>query len=285
MIASSPGKIILFGEHAVVYGRHAVVSAVNLRCRVEVRKSNSFRIKSIHGESGLDYRKYPYVVQAVKRFMNFRRIGGAEIAIESEIPVGSGLGSSAAVIVATLAALNAEFEGGMDREDIFQTAKQVEVDVQGRASGIDPFISTFGGAWLFPEREKVEIPFRFFVVNFGRRSTAKMVTKVAELRERHPDVVERIFDAIDAISLEAARVGEDAARLEELISINHSLLKAIGVSTPEIDETVAKLERRGLRAKITGAGGGGCIFGLLKDEKPEESFVVQPEMEGVRVEG
>jgi mevalonate kinase len=284
MIASSPGKIILFGEHAVVYGRHAVVSAVNLRCRVEARKSSSFRIKSVLGESGLDYSRYPYVVQAVRRFMKFRKIKGADIVIESEIPVGSGLGSSGAVIVATLAALNAEFEGGLDEEDIFQTAKQVEVDVQGRASGIDPFISTFGGAWLFPEREKVDLPFKFFVMNFGKRSTAKMVAKVAELRERHPDVIERVFDAIDAISLEAARIGGDADRLEELIFINHSLLRAIGVSTPEIDETIAKLEMKGLRAKITGAGGGGCIFGLLKGDKPEKSFVVQPEVEGVRIE-
>ncbi|AAB88965.1 mevalonate kinase [Archaeoglobus fulgidus] len=283
MIASAPGKIILFGEHAVVYGRHAVVSAINLRCRVSVRKSDRFLIRSSLGESGLDYQRHPYVVQAVKRFGELRNIPGAEIEIESEIPIGSGLGSSAAVIVATIAALNAEFDGDMDKEAIFQMAKQVEIDVQGRASGIDPFISTFGGSWLFPERRKVEMPFKFFVINFGSRSTAEMVAKVAELRERHPEVVDKIFDAIDAISLEASDVGS-AERLEELIAINQSLLRAIGVSNPEIDRTIAELERMGLNAKITGAGGGGCIFGLFKGEKPKGSFIVEPEKEGVRIE-
>ncbi len=101
----------------------------------------------------------------------------------------------------------------MDKEGIFQMAKQVEIDVQGRASGIDPFISTFGGSWLFPERRKVKLPFKFFVINFGSRSTAEMVAKVAKLRERHPEVVEKIFDAIDAISLEASDVGS-AERLK-----------------------------------------------------------------------
>ncbi len=283
MIASAPGKIILFGEHAVVYGRHAVVSAINLRCRVAVRKSAKFLIRSSLGESGLDYQRYPYVVQAVKRFAELKEVPGAKIEIESEIPVGSGLGSSAAVTVATIAALNAEFDGGMDKEGIFQMAKQVEIDVQGRASGIDPFISTFGGSWLFPERRKVKLPFKFFVINFGSRSTAEMVAKVAKLRERHPEVVEKIFDAIDAISLEASDVGS-AERLEELIAMNQSLLRAIGVSNPEIDRTIAELERRGLKAKITGAGGGGCIFGLFKGEKPGESFIVEPEKEGVRIE-
>lgn len=283
MIASAPGKIILFGEHAVVYGRHAVVSAINLRCRVSVRKSDRFLIRSSLGESGLDYQRHPYVVQAVKRFGELRNIPGAEIEIESEIPIGSGLGSSAAVIVATIAALNAEFDGDMDKEGIFQMAKQVEIDVQGRASGIDPFISTFGASWLFPERRKVEMPFKFFVINFGSRSTAEMVAKVAELRERHPEVVDKIFDAIDAISLEASDVGS-AERLEELIAINQSLLRAIGVSNPEIDRTIAELERMGLKAKITGAGGGGCIFGLFKGEKPKGSFIVEPEKEGVRIE-
>uniref|UniRef100_A0A7C3M9E9 Mevalonate kinase n=1 Tax=Archaeoglobus fulgidus TaxID=2234 RepID=A0A7C3M9E9_ARCFL len=283
MIASAPGKIILFGEHAVVYGRHAVVSAINLRCRVKVKKSAIFKIKSVLGETGLDFDRHPYVVQAVRRFMEVKNIPGAEIEIESDIPVGSGLGSSGAVTVATVAALNAEFDGGMDKEDIFRMARQVEIDVQGRASGIDPFISTFGDSWLFPERKKVLMPFKFFVINLGSRSTAEMVRRVAELREKHPEVIERIFDSIDAISLEAAEITSED-RLEELIAINQSLLRAIGVSNPEIDRTIAELERKGLRAKITGAGGGGCIFGLYRGEKPEGSFVVEPEKEGVRIE-
>ncbi len=284
MIASAPGKIILFGEHAVVYGRHALVSAINKRCRVKVKKAGDFRIKSRLGVTGLDFETHPYVSFAIKRFDEVADVKGADIVIESEIPIGSGLGSSAAVIVATLKALSAEFGVDLNNEEIFEMAKKVEIDVQGWASGIDPFISIYGGAWLFPERKRVDVPFSFFVVNLGEKSTAEMVSKVAELKNRHPEVVEKIFDAIDLISLEASRNMGDVEFVNELIALNQSLLRAIGVSTPEIDELIARFERGGLVAKITGAGGGGCVFGIYTGKKPEGSMIVECETEGVRVE-
>ncbi len=284
MIASAPGKIILFGEHAVVYGKHALVSAINLRCRVKVEKSDRIRIRSPFGESGLDFRVHPYVSFAIKRFSEVRKIRGAEITIESDIPPGSGLGSSAAVTVATLKALDAEFEAGLSDEDICDFAKMVELDVQGRASGIDPTISTFGGAYLFPEKKAVEVPYSFFVVYMGEKSTSEMVAKVATLRERYPDVVESVFNAIDAIALLAAKRIGDADTVKELIAINQSLLRAIGVSTPEIDAAIAELERKNVKAKITGAGGGGCIFGIAETFVPDKAMVVRAEKEGVRLE-
>jgi len=283
MIASAPGKIILFGEHAVVYGRHALVSAINRRCRVRVKRADEFRIKSQLGITGLDFEIHPYISFAIKRFSSLADVKGAEIYVESEIPVGSGLGSSAAVTVATLKALSAEFGVEMSNEAIFEMAKKVEIDVQGRASGIDPFISTYGGAWLFPERIRVDVPFSFFVVNLGKRSTAEMVSKVAKLRERHPEVLEKIFDAIDTISLEASK-NMKAGFINELISINQSLLRAIGVSNPEIDELVAKFEKEGMAVKITGAGGGGCVFGIFSGKRPDGSIVVECETEGVKIE-
>lgn len=282
MIASAPGKIILFGEHSVVYGRHALVSAINLRCWVEAKKSDEFRIISPLGKTGLDFQVHPYISFSLKRFSQFKKIDGAEIIVKSGIPIASGLGSSAAVTVATLKALSEEFEVGLDDEEIFETAKRVEIDVQGKASGIDPFISTFGGSWLFPEKRKVELPFQFFVIRLWERSTKAMVEKVSNLRQRYPDVLERIFDAIDAIALRAPNC--DPGDFEELIYINQSLLRAIGVSTPEIDEIVSKLEKEGFKVKLTGAGGGGCIFGIYKDKKPDGSLVVKPEKEGVRIE-
>jgi mevalonate kinase len=296
MRASAPGKIILFGEHAVVYGRHALVSAVNLRCYVEVRRSESGEttISSYLGRTGLDFNVHPYVSYAIRRFSEIKSIGGVDVRIESNIPVASGLGSSAAVSVATIAALNAEFNAGLEKEDIFEMAKQVEIDVQGRASGIDPFVSTYGGCWLFPEKKKVKIPFSFFLVNISEKSTAEMVARVAELRERYPEVIEHIFDAIDEIVLEAFRIVRDdrnTGRIDELISINQSLLRAVGVSTPEIDSVIAELETQDFKAKITGAGGGGCIVGIAKssgkslpDLSKYKVLRVEHEMEGVRIE-
>ncbi|MEM2727100.1 MAG: mevalonate kinase [Archaeoglobaceae archaeon] len=282
MIASAPGKIILFGEHSVVYGRHALVSAINLRCRVEVKKGRDFRIISPLGTTGLDFKVHPYISFSIKRFCQFEKIEGVEIIVKSDIPIASGLGSSAGVTVATLKALSEEFGVNLNDEEIFEIAKKVEIDVQGRASGIDPFISTFGGTWIFPEKKRVDLPFQFFVIRLWERSTKTMVEKVANLRQKYPDVLERIFDAIDAIALKAPNCKlED---FEELIYINQSLLRAIGVSSPEIDEIVSKLEKDGFKVKLTGAGGGGCLFGIFKDKKPDGSFLVKPEKEGVRIE-
>jgi mevalonate kinase len=284
MRASAPGKIILFGEHAVVYGKHALVSAINLRCHVEAKKSSSIRITSQLGTTSLDFDIHPYVSYAIRRFKEVKDIPGVEIKIKSEIPVGSGLGSSAAVTVATLKALDAEFGVDLSDEDLYELARLVELDVQGKASGTDPFISTFGGSWLIPERERVNVPYNLFVINLGQKSTAEMVSKVAELRERHREVIDRIFDAIDEITVEASKNVHDRKMLEELISINQSLLRALGVSTPQIDRIISELEEKGIKAKITGAGGGGCIFGIADREIPFNCLKVKCENEGVRIE-
>jgi len=294
MRASAPAKIILFGEHAVVYGRHAIVTAINLRCYVEARKSDRIRITSPLGTTGLDFEVHPYVSHAIRRFREINPIKGVEIVIDSEIPIASGLGSSAAVTVAVLKALDGEFETGLSDEEIFELARKVELDVQGIGSGTDPFIATFGGTWLIPDRKPVKLAdMRLLVVNTGESSiTAEMVRKVADFREKHKDVVEKIFDVIDKIALEsidALRMGNTEA-LSELFFLNQCMLKALGVSTSKIDDLIERLREMGVFSKITGAGGGGCIVGIGDDEALIEAsekfggFLVEANAEGVRFE-
>lgn len=282
MIASAPGKIILFGEHSVVYGRRALVSAIDLRCRVEVKRSKEFRISSALGTTKLDFKVHPYVSFAIERFREVCDLQGVEISIKTDIPIASGLGSSSAVTVATLKALSEEFNAKLSDQEIFELARKVELDVQGRGSGIDPFISTFGGSWIFPEKRRVDFSLELFVIKLWERATKAMVEKVANLRQRYPEVIERIFDAIDAITLKAVEVG--AEKMDELIYMNQSLLRAIGVSSAEIDQIVADLEKKGFIVKITGAGGGGSVFGVFRGRKPEKSFLVRTNAEGVRIE-
>lgn len=291
MRASAPGKAFLFGEHAVVYGRHALVTAINLRCYVDASKGSGIRITSPLGTTSLDYEVHPYVSFAIKRFSEIKKIDGVKITIESEIPVASGLGSSAAVTVATLAALNAEFEAGLDREGIFELARKVELDVQGVGSGTDPFVSTFGGAWQIPERKPVDLDMAFLVVDTGEKSiTSEMVGGVAERRKNLPQVYEKIFDAIDAVAFEAIRNVSDQRRYPELFRINQALLRAIGVSSRKIEELVEKLEGFGVAAKLTGAGGGGCVIGIGEEDKLMNAarelggMIVRTEKEGVRIE-
>ncbi len=294
MIASAPGKVILFGEHAVVYGRHAVVTAINRRCYAEVKKASEFHIRSRVGSSGLDFRKHPYISHAVKRFREFRRVEGADITIDSEIPVGSGLGSSSAVTVSVLKAMDAEFEGGLTPEDIFKISRDVELDVQGKGSGTDPYISTYGGAWLIPDKKDFTIEGLQFVVVDSQQSssTRKMVSRVAQLREEHSGIIDAVFDVIDNISLSSVEYlqNKDLNALSRLIHLNQCMLNSIDVSTEIIDLLVQNLSRAGVTAKITGAGGGGCVVGV-GDEKNihkvlEEypAFLLEPETEGVRIE-
>jgi len=291
MIASAPGKVILFGEHAVVYKRHAVVSAINLRCYAKAEKSENIKIKSPLGVTGLDFEIHPYISYAIRRFSEIKPINGVSIEIWSDIPIASGLGSSSAVTVAVLKALDGVFEAGLSNEDIFELARKVELDVQGIGSGTDPFISTFGGTWLIPERKRLDVKnLRLLVVDTKRKSiTAEMVKKVAELRKRYTDIVEKIFDAIDAIALNSipALVSGDTDKLSYLFFANQCLLKALGVSCEEIDNVVDKLSSLGISAKITGAGGGGCVIGIGDVEKAMDlldCFTVELNAEGVRFE-
>ena len=291
MIASAPAKVILFGEHAVVYKKHALVTAVSLRCYANVKKSSRYRISSPLGTTTLDFEVHPWISYAIKNFSEIREIRGVEVSIKSEIPIASGLGSSAAVTVSVLKALDAEFEAGLSDEDIFEIAKKVEIDVQGIGSGTDPFVSTFGGTWLIPEKKELNFKdFDILIVDTNEKSiTAEMVKKVAELRNRHPEIVDSIFDAIDSISLKASNTLESLKNVEslrELVFINQCLLKAIGVSSKKIDEIVELLNKKGIAAKLTGAGGGGCVIGIgnLENVKLKNSFIVRTEREGVRLE-
>ncbi len=297
MRASAPGKIFIFGEHAVVYGKRALVTAINLRCFANVKKRNGFRIISPLGTSGLDFERHPYISHAIRRFTKIKDIKGADIRIDSQIPIASGLGSSSAVTVSVLKALDAEYEAGLTDEEIYEIAREVELDVQGIASGTDPFISTHGGCWLIPERKPVKIgDVKFVVIDTGMKSiTGEMVRKVAELRQKFPEIVDGIMDVIDRITLtaisEVKLIQGSISKLMHLMFINQALLSAIGVSTKEIDKIVAELNSLGIASKLTGAGGGGCVIGvgepdrLMKvKDRFKSAFFVNPETEGVRME-
>jgi len=296
LICSAPGKVFLFGEHAVVYGRHAVVSAINLRTFVKIERHPDFVIESPIGTTGLDAITHPYVTEAIHLIQEIHPIKGCRFHITSEIPVSSGLGSSAAVTVAVIGATNEEFNIGLGRDEIYELARKVEKRVQGIASGTDPFVSTFGGAYQIPEREKIDIKgLNIIIIYTGQESnTKKMVEKVAELRNRFPDIIEPIFDAIDQISLrgiQAIKTG-DLDEINFLFGMNQGLLKSIGVSSESIDAIITDVERHGKRGKLTGAGGGGSVitlgskedYKMLKSLYPD-TFLVSLENEGLKIHG
>ena len=263
---SAPGKIYLFGEHAVVYGESALACAVDMRTHVTAKKSGSIKITSKIGTTGLDFRKHAYVSSAIKK------LGVKDVAVNitSEIPIGSGLGSSAAVTVATLSAINEEYSLGYVKEDIARMGHEIELDVQGAASPTDTFVSTMGGIVEIPSRKRLE-PMDCGVVigntNKGATSkkTARLVKQVAVLREEYPEVINPIIKTIGSFTQKGMSLvsEKDYTSLGKLMNINHGLLDALGVGTTELSALVyAARDAGAFGAKITGAGGGGCMVAL-----------------------
>ncbi len=275
---SAPGKIYLFGEHAVVYGEPAIACAVELRTRVSAKKADAITISSGIGNTGLDFDVHPYVSSAIKK------MGSPNVSIEitSDIPVGSGLGSSAAVTIATLAAINIEFELGYENEELARMGHEIEKEVQGAASPTDTFVSTFGGAVEIPSRKRLELLDCGIVIgntNKGAspKKTAKLVQQVARLKEQYPDAINPIIKTIGSFAKQGeALVSEkNYIALGKLMNVNHGLLDALGVCTMELSALVYAARNAGAYgAKLTGAGGGGCMVALT-DSPPDVASAIE----------
>ncbi|MEZ5334960.1 MAG: mevalonate kinase [Methanolobus sp.] len=267
---SAPGKIYLFGEHAVVYGESAICCAVELRTKVHVEKNEDVVIDSILGSTGLDFEIHPYVSHVIEKMRQFADIKGVKIRIESELPVGSGLGSSAAVTVASIQALNQLYNCGLSLEDIANTGHEVEKLVQGNASPTDTYVSTMGGVVMIPQRKKLPLINCPIVVGNTHKfsSTKELVGNVSKLREEFPSIIEPILSDIGQMSLLAEKLvhENDYVTIGKLMNVNQGLLDAIGVGGAELSALVYAARSSGaISAKITGAGGGGCMVALAED--------------------
>ncbi|WNY26062.1 mevalonate kinase [Methanolapillus millepedarum] len=309
---SAPGKIFLFGEHAVVYGKTAIACAIDIRAHVTVEEVHvpAVQMKGPGGNVDLNQRKHPYIYAAVEKFRNLADLppenptsasgSGICIDIHSEIPVGSGLGSSSAVTIATLKSLDVFYGTHLSPDEIARFGHQVEEEVQGRASPTDTFVSTFGGLVRIPDRVKLDFFDAPIVIGNTRKfsSTRKLVSNVASLKERHPQVINQIMDTIGTIAETGVKyvTANDFTTVGELMNINQGLLDSIGVGSFELSELVYASRKAGaLGSKITGAGGGGCMIALCEHKNLSrvahsikraggDSFICRTSNSGVRVE-
>ena len=249
---SAPGKVFLFGEHAVVYGKPGIAMAIKPRVFVTVRDTKRpQRAKS------------PYIDSC---FEAMEVIGS--VYINSQIPSSSGLGSSAAVTVATLSAINDEFRMNKTREDIANMAFEIEKKVQkGRASPTDTTVSAYGGIVLISGGSRRRLPPQNMHLVIGdsliSHSTARMVEQVAELKKNYPNIVDPVLDAIEGVSMSAIHYLTNPRELGRYMNMNHALLEVLGVGHPQLAKMVLAARDAGaFGAKITGAGGGGCMVAL-----------------------
>ncbi|MCQ6962218.1 mevalonate kinase [Methanolobus chelungpuianus] len=297
---SAPGKIYLFGEHAVVYGHSAICCAIDIRTRVQVEKCDSIVIESVLGRTGIDHDIHPYVSRVIEKMQEHAEFKGLRVRVDSKLPVGSGLGSSAAVTVAGIQALNHLFGCGLQLEDIARIGHSIEKEVQGNASPTDTYVSTMGGVVMIPQRRKLQaLDCPIVIGNTGRfSSTRELVANVAKLKGEFPEIIDPILEDIGSMSAIAEEYvnRKDYLTIGRLMNVNHGLLDAIGVGGPELSALVYAARNSGATAaKITGAGGGGCMVALADENSAQriakairdtgaEALITRNTGEGVRLE-
>ncbi|CAF1387424.1 unnamed protein product [Adineta steineri] len=315
IIVSSPGKLIIGGEHAVVYGRRALVTSIDLRLYMQLteeeNESNEQIMNIQFHDTNQNYsinlldssESYPLEIQAIffiynhfKTFLSNNK-NQLSIQVHSDIPIGAGLGSSAAYSVCLVGCFYLLCYKTLNQDDINQLAYQVECLFHGTPSGIDNTISTYGQSLVYSRTLKKHLNFQLSnlaILDTGiPKSTKRMVSLVRTFIENNPHEGEQILNDIE---LCVDNMIEHPEEINQLFQRNQQLLKCIGVSIPEIDNIIETLLKKNISTKITGAGGGGClialthsftkeeILDLLKDHPIKSVHFVQCGVEGLKEE-
>ena len=314
---SAPGKLILCGEHSVTYGKKALASAIDLRTNLTAyyRKEDddvdgSFNLDlpninrcvrltsadfSTHSSSILSrdealsrYQKETNSgdkhLEAVKFMtrtvphLTWSHLKRLQVEIRSDLPLASGLGSSASfsVCLSALFLLLAKPTSTLDLDAVNSYAFSLEHIFHGRPSGIDNSVACYGNYVVF-ERGSIVDKFSaadslpILVVNSCvPKQTSEQVSKVRELHSRHPNIVDSLMNSIGDIVNEFVRVLKSPSidsktSLNDLITFNHGILHSLQVDRLELATIVGLANKYNFHAKITGSGGGGCCFVMLSD--------------------
>jgi mevalonate kinase len=301
--ASAPGKVLLLGEHAVVYGHPALAAALRKRVAVEVEEDPSGPVIELFAPAtsgraaGASETAISTPSELLRAASELAAAAGAtprfRARVRSELPLGGGLGSSAALGVA-LARAFAQLAGedcSPDRAE--QLAFELERVFHGAPSGVDPAICARGGVILFRrgpparvERVSPRAPVHLAIVLSGvARGTRSTVLPLSARRAERPD----LYDPMLAFLGELARGGAGALERGDLQDLGmrfdaaHGVLAALGVSCPELESAVGMLRAAGaLGAKLTGAGGGGAAIGLARDADHAVALARAAERAGLR---
>ncbi len=284
----APGKVILFGEHAVVYGRPAIAAPLTqLLAEVSISPVAGDAPKEIlidapdigtHSRLQDLPNSHPLAITTilVLKHLGVDQYPAFKISIRSAIPVASGLGSGAAVSVALIRGIAAAFERPLTDEKVSSLAFEVEKIYHGNPSGIDNTVVTYEKPVYFirgrsPEVLSPKVGLNLIIGDTGVSSpTAQAVAGVRARWEAEPGSYERRFDRIGDITRLARLAIErgETEHLGPLLDENHTLLQEMEVSSPELDRLVEAARRAGAwGAKLSGGGAGGNMIALVPIER------------------
>jgi mevalonate kinase len=301
-LAQAPSKVIVTGEHFVVHGAWALAAAIGRPVTAEVTEADRLAVVSdqFGGSAGTGLAPVEAVVEHMAGRYSFRP--GMRVSITSEVPVGAGLGSSAATMVAVAAAVSKLRSLGLGAKELVECSMVGEKEVHGQPSGIDAEVCVRGGVLRFktgrnPRAVKIEGERRLLVVYSGSsRRSKRLISHVAEVKRLLPSYFSGLVSSASYMSdlAEERLAAGDMEGLGRLLTYNHAVLSAVGVSTPRLDRLVDLLLSLGCHgAKLTGAGGGGSVVALAPEGKEKriisevskrgfEAFVSVIPVKGVR---
>lgn len=270
---SAPGKLMLLGDHAVVYGHPCIVTAVDKRLYVEAEKIDAPTDDIITPQ----VKESRFVLETLSYFKEkFHIDDSVRIRTNGDFSHRVGLGSSSAVTVATFQALGNIFGIPLSRQLLFDMSYKVTLLIQGVGSGFDIAAAVFGKTIYYvtggKEIEAVPVESLPLVVGYSgiKADTPFYIRKVAEEFKKKREALDKIFSSIDnlvAQAREGLRQG-DLASVGTCLTANHMLLQQMGVSTQKLDDMVqASINAGAWGAKLSGAGGGDCMIALIPDGK------------------
>ena len=287
-IASAPGKIILFGEHFVVHGTKAILAAIDKRVTVtstftenKTIKVNSqlgtleVPISSSYEEVKSEFRPFVYLANEI--INSNQNVNGLEVTIDSDIPIGVGLGSSSACCVAAAASISELFKE-LSSEEILNISIEAEKTIFPDTSGADCTVCTYGGMIEYEQftgTKKIDNTFELNLVianSMIPHTTKNSVERVSKFKENDEERFSQLCDLetklIDEVIV--AMKNNDVTTLGLKMSENQKYLEEIQVSNDTLRDMISSLNEISLGSKITGAGDGGCIIALIKDENMDQ---------------
>lgn len=303
-IGKGYAKVILFGEHFVVYGLPGIASSIDKCVQIDAQKvkdSDDVVFDDKVYNEKISLKENPEHIKsklfnAMFKDEEFVPKKGIKLTITATSTPGGGMGYSASLCAAMARAMSVLTDQGWKDDKIFEVTMKGETIAHGTPSGIDPACATYGSLILFEKNMeggknkiqpfKLGAPLYLVLADTGiKHDTKEAVMDVRKRKEANPAEYEKIFSDYKTLvgkAKTALKFGE-TIEVGKLMNENHELLKKIGVSIPEIENIIKVMNySNALGAKITGAGMGGNVIGLCENEKHQDKMLATLESKGIK---